>query len=152
MRSVSVGTVAVADLLSQRPLSFRPLRCLRSHLHEWCYEPEAPPVRRPEIALLAAIVAECPPSGGHGARDRRVGDEAALPDGIDQLVLRDHPVATLDQVKDQVEDLRLDPQRRAGRRSARAWPQSMTKESNTYRTHAMIGLFQRLSSGLGPAP
>jgi hypothetical protein len=44
--------------------------------------------------------------GVDAAGERRVRDDAPLPDRIDQIVLADHPLAIADQILQQVEHLR----------------------------------------------
>src|SRR5258708_7010671 len=48
------------------------------------------------------------------AVDGCVGDDAALPHALDQIVLADDAIAVLQQIEQQVEDLRLDRYRLAG--------------------------------------
>ena len=45
-------------------------------------------------------------------RQRRFGDDSAVPNGVDQIVFADDPVAILDQIEDEIEDLRLDRNKR----------------------------------------
>ena len=62
--------------------------------------------------LRCAVVADGDPGGSHPAGERRLADEAVPPDRVQQLRLRHDPVAVLDQVGQDVEDLRLDVHRR----------------------------------------
>jgi hypothetical protein len=69
------------------------------------HETEAPARQRLDQALLLAAVADRASNdvaGGH----RRVGDDAAVPDGGDEVVLADHALAVGDQVSEHIEHLR----------------------------------------------
>ena len=54
------------------------------------------------------IVAERPAQVGDRARQRRVGNEAPLPHGIDDLVLRNHPAAFRRQEGEKIHHLRFE--------------------------------------------
>ena len=71
-------------------------------------EAEAPPVDRADQALIAPVVADRPPGGLDAARQGRLGDEPVAPDLVEQLGLRDDPVAVPDEVVEHVHDLWLD--------------------------------------------
>ena len=58
--------------------------------------------------LILAAVADRLARGVDPARQRRFGDDAAVPDRLDQIVLGDDVVAVFDQVNQQIEHLRLD--------------------------------------------
>jgi hypothetical protein len=62
----------------------------------------------PDQPLLVAIVVDRAPHRIDAAGQRRVGDHASVPDGIEQIVPRHHTVAVADQVVQEIEDLRLD--------------------------------------------
>ena len=53
-----------------------------------------------------AGVADRIPGGVDSAGQRRFGDDTAVPDRLDQIVLADDPLAVLDQIDQQVEHLR----------------------------------------------
>src|SRR5215471_14346034 len=61
-------------------------------------------------SLRASVVAECLPRRFHTARDRRVRHDATIPNFLDDLVLRDEPLAVLDEQSEQAKDLRLEAQ------------------------------------------
>ena len=58
--------------------------------------------------LILAAVADRLARGVDPARQRRFGDDAAVPDRLDQIVLGDDAVAVFDQMNQQIEHLRLD--------------------------------------------
>jgi hypothetical protein len=64
--------------------------------------------------LLVAVVADRAAQHLHPARQRGLADVAPTPDLVEQLGLRHHPVAVLEQVDQQAEDLRLDVDQLAG--------------------------------------
>ena len=64
--------------------------------------------QRANQALIVAAVAERPPRRADSGAERRLRDDAPLPNRLDQLVLAHDPVAVLNKVNDQVEHLRLD--------------------------------------------
>jgi hypothetical protein len=64
--------------------------------------------------LIVAAVAQRPPRSTDAGAERRLGDETTLPNCLDQLILAHDSVAMLDEVNDQIEDLRLDANNRAG--------------------------------------
>jgi len=58
--------------------------------------------------LACAAVADRPPRRVDAAGQRRCGDDPAAPDGLQEVVLADHTIAVIDQIEQQIEDLRLD--------------------------------------------
>src|SRR5262249_21164619 len=66
-------------------------------------------------ALVAAAVAERAPCRADAGVERRLRDDAALPDDVEQLVFADDPVAIANEVNEQVEHLRLDVDIRPGK-------------------------------------
>ena len=58
--------------------------------------------------LILAAVADRLARGIDPARQGGLGDDAAVPDRLDQIVLADDVVAIFDQVNQQIEHLRLD--------------------------------------------
>ena len=42
------------------------------------------------------------------AGERRLGNNSPFPDGVEQIILADHPITVVDQVDEQIEDLRSD--------------------------------------------
>ena len=68
-----------------------------------------------EIALFVSVVAKRPPRRADGTRYGCVRNKSTLPDSRDKFVLRHHPVAPLDQMKNKIQHLWLDPDGRAGR-------------------------------------
>ena len=71
-------------------------------------EPIALAVNRLDELLRLAVVAERLPRRFHAARHGRVRDDAAVPDLLDDLVLRDQTLAVLDQEREQREHLPLE--------------------------------------------
>src|SRR5262245_16080198 len=71
-------------------------------------------VQRAYEALVAAAVAERAPCRADAGAQRRLRDDAALPNHVDQLVLADDPIAVANEVNEQVEYLRLDMNDRPG--------------------------------------
>ena len=65
-------------------------------------------VHRPDDPLLTAAVTDRLPDGLDPRRERSLADERSAPDLVEQLDLGDHPLTVLDQVTQDVEDLRLD--------------------------------------------
>src|SRR5262245_55057327 len=72
-------------------------------------EAETALIDRTDRRLVIAAVAKGAPRRLDAGAERRIRDDPPLPNGGDQLVLAHHPVAMLDEVNQQVEDLRLDP-------------------------------------------
>ena len=98
-----VDAVAIANILPEGPVFARRGRCVRSfwaNFHQGTDETEAAAVHRLIVALLLSVVAQGPPRRTDGARNGRIGNEAALPDRLDQFVLRDRPVAPLNQMNE----------------------------------------------------
>ncbi len=58
--------------------------------------------------LCAAVVVDGPPGLFDPGRQCRLGDEAVAPNVVEQLLLGDQPSPLLDEVEQDVEDLRLD--------------------------------------------
>src|SRR5215218_7529454 len=71
-------------------------------------QPIRAPRSRADDALRAAVIAERLTGGLDPARDRGVRDDPAVPDLLDDLVLRDHALPVLHQEHQEGEDLRLD--------------------------------------------
>ena len=68
---------------------------------------------RPDHPLLLAIVLKNVTRGLDPARDRRIRDDPALPDRVDDLVLGDEAVALVDQQQEKRQHLGLDRYRRS---------------------------------------
>ena len=64
--------------------------------------------------LILAAVADRLSRGVDAAGQGGFGDDAAVPDGLDQIVLGDDPFAVLDQIDQEVEHLRFDGDAFAG--------------------------------------
>ena len=64
--------------------------------------------QRPDQALLRAVVADCGARRIQAAAEGRLGDDATVPHGFQQVVTADDPIPRLDQKREHVEDLRLD--------------------------------------------
>ena len=59
-------------------------------------------------ALRSATVVECATDRSQAARQRAIADDLAFPQRSEQLIARDHPIASLDQIDEYVELLRVD--------------------------------------------
>ena len=57
--------------------------------------------------LIAATVAKRTPCGADAGVERRLRDDAAVPDRVEQFVLTDDPVTVSNEVDEQIEYLRL---------------------------------------------
>jgi hypothetical protein len=68
---------------------------------------------RSNETLVGAAVAKRAPCGADAGAERRLRDDAALPNHVEQLFLADDPVAIANEVNDQIEDLRLDANNRS---------------------------------------
>ncbi len=88
----------------------RRLRIARSirHLLDLADEAEAALVEGADEDLIVAAVADRLAGCVDAARQRRLGHDAAVPDLVKDLVLRDDAVVVPDQEGQKVEDLRLD--------------------------------------------
>ena len=64
--------------------------------------------QRADQPLMRAAVAKCVTDRIDPGRHRPIGDDAALPDRLDQAVIADHTLAVCDQEFQNVEHLRLD--------------------------------------------
>src|SRR5262245_34047848 len=71
-------------------------------------EPVAATVHGTDEPLGLTVVADCLASLLDPAGDRRLADEPPAPDLVHQLFLGHHPVAVVHQVREYLEDLRLD--------------------------------------------
>jgi hypothetical protein len=78
------------------------------------HELVAAPVHGTEEPLLVAAVADGAARRPQRGRERGLVDEPVAPDGVEQLVLRHHPIAVLHEVAQQVESAGLDVHRRPG--------------------------------------
>ena len=68
-------------------------------------EAEAFALERLYQMLLLSAVANCAAGHVQARRHRGVGDDAALPDGRDQVILADDAISVTDQIEEKVEDL-----------------------------------------------
>ena len=71
-------------------------------------------VQRAYEALVVAAVAERAPCRADAGAQRRLRDDAALPNRVEQLVLADGSMTVANEINKQVEHLRLDVNDRAG--------------------------------------
>src|SRR6266478_8121236 len=71
-------------------------------------------VRRANEALVIAAVAERAPGRADARAQRRLRDDASLPNRLEELVLAHDSIAVADEVNKEVEHLRLDVNDRAG--------------------------------------
>ena len=120
--------LTIGGPLPTRAQARRTPSLLRQNCTSWCRagagrrglvggvadEAVAAPRHRADQPLLAAGVADRGAGGADPAGQRRQRDDAALPDGVEELVGADHPVLVADQVGEHLEDLRLDLDRAAG--------------------------------------
>jgi hypothetical protein len=67
--------------------------------------------QRLDEPLILAVIANRGASGMDMGVQRGLGDDAALPDGPDEIVLADYPFAVRNQIEQEIEDLRLDRNR-----------------------------------------
>ena len=65
-------------------------------------------------ALVVAAVSQRAPRRADAGAQRRVRNGAALPDRVDQFVLADDAIPIADEMNEQIENLRLDMNDRAG--------------------------------------
>jgi hypothetical protein len=63
------------------------------------------------VALRATVVAECTPGALDPTRQSGLANEAATPNGVEELVLGDHALMIADQLRHDIEHLRLHPDR-----------------------------------------
>ena len=82
-------------------------RCGADILH-FAHEAKAALEHRANETLIGATVAQRAPCGTDARAERRLRNDAALPDHVEQFVLADDPVAVPDQVDEQIEHLGLD--------------------------------------------
>ena len=73
---------------------------------------------RANAALVLSAVADRAPRRADAGAERRLRNDAALPDRVDQLVLAHDPVAVANQMDQQIEYLRLDGNDVAARRNS----------------------------------
>ena len=108
--NVTVPVGEVVDECDAASFGGPPLvrRVLRGVFVDLGHELVALAVHRPDDPLLTAAVADRLPDGLDPRRERRLPDECSAPDLVEQLDLGDHPLAVLDQVAQDVEDLRFD--------------------------------------------
>ena len=74
-------------------------------------EAEAALVQRPNKGLVVSVVAKRTPGAIDAAGERRLGDDPAVPDRLDQLILADNPVVVAHQMNDEIEYLGLNMNR-----------------------------------------
>src|SRR5258707_15838513 len=72
------------------------------------HEPPALAAKGPDQALLRPGIPDCGARRVQPAAERCLGDDAAVPYGIQQVIAADDPVPHFDQQFQHVEDLRLD--------------------------------------------
>ena len=71
-------------------------------------------MQRANESLVVAAVAECAPSSADAGAQRRLRDDASLPNRLEELVLAHDSIAVANEVNKEVEHLRLDVNDRAG--------------------------------------
>ena len=97
---------AVADRVVDRRV---PRRGRLRELADRSDEPVAVAVHRTDEALGLPVVADRLSHLLDPAGHRALADEPPAPDAVHQLLLGHHPVAVVDQVREDFEDLPLDP-------------------------------------------
>ena len=65
-------------------------------------------MQRPNKSLVVSVVTKRAPGAIDAAGERGLGDDPAIPDRLDQLILADNPVMVAHEVNDEIEDLGLD--------------------------------------------
>ena len=68
-------------------------------------------MQRPNEGLVVSVVAKRATGAIDAAGERRLGDDPAVPDRLDQLILADNPVVVAHQMNDEIEYLRLNMHR-----------------------------------------
>ena len=68
-------------------------------------------MQRPDENLVVSVVTKRAPGAIDAAGERGLGDDPAIPDRLDQLILADNPVMVAHQVNDEIEHLGLDMDR-----------------------------------------
>jgi hypothetical protein len=63
---------------------------------------------RLDQGLVGTSVADRMPDCIDAAGERRLGNDSPFPDGVEQIIFADHPITVVDQVDEQIEDLRSD--------------------------------------------
>jgi len=98
---------AEAHLLDRRTIRLTGGRCggLLAHLAD---EPEAAAGHRAYEAPLFTAVADGMPRGGDPAGQRRVRDNASVPDRRQQIILARDPIPVLDEIRQEIEYLWFD--------------------------------------------
>jgi hypothetical protein len=71
-------------------------------------KPEAALMQRPNESLVVAVVTKRSPGAIDTATERGLGDDPAVPDRFDKLILADNPAMVTHEVNDEIEHLRLD--------------------------------------------
>ena len=74
-------------------------------------EPEAALMQRPNQSLIVAVVTKHSPCGIDSTAERGLGDNPAIPDGLEKFILADNSVTVTHQMNDEVEDLGLNMHR-----------------------------------------
>jgi len=77
-------------------------------------ETKPTPMQRANKTLTVAAVAERAPGRADAGAQRRLRDDASLPNRLEELVLAHDSIAVADEVNKEVEHLRLDVNDRAG--------------------------------------
>ena len=68
-------------------------------------------MQRPNKGLVVSVVAKRTPGAIDAAGERRLGDDPAVPDRLDKLILADNPVVVAHQMNDEIEYLGLNMNR-----------------------------------------
>src|SRR5207247_2274593 len=111
----TVGRGAEVDFVAQIVRCFRRLGCAGLRLlADLADEADALARNRADEALLLAAVADRLARRVDSAGERRVRDDASAPHPRDEVVLADHAVAVLQEINQEVEDLRLQRHQRVG--------------------------------------
>ena len=62
-------------------------------------------------SLIVSVVAKRAPGAIDAAGERGLGDDPAIPDRLDQLILADNPIVVAHQMNDEIEHLGLNMDR-----------------------------------------
>src|SRR5437764_327060 len=89
-------------------------RLRRIALIDLAYEPKPAFVQRADESLIDSAISERTTSRADARAQRRIRDDAPLPDRINQLVFANRPIAIADEVDEEIEHLRLDLNKRSG--------------------------------------
>src|SRR5262249_23110297 len=108
-----IGCGTEVNLLARSPGSHlgaarRSLRQGLFDLFDLADEAKAFAGNRLDQGLVGSGVAYRMPGRIDAAGERRLGNDSPFPDGVEQIIFADHSITVVDQVDEQIEDLRPD--------------------------------------------